>query len=76
MSWQQRLSRLESAAPSSIPDAEVGRHCRACLGAGGYRRTIDRIRAGTLDPLLACVRCGKPTFAGAVVNVRAELGLT
>jgi hypothetical protein len=80
MSRQQRLSKLEAAAPSSIPDADVGRHCQACLGPGGYRRTVEMVRAriasGDRTPYpLTCQRCGQPTYAGAVVRVRAEMGL-
>jgi hypothetical protein len=75
VSRQHRLSKLEAAAPSNIPDAEVGRHCLVCLGERGYRRTVEQIRAGTLMTTPTCTRCGKHTFAGAVVKVRAELGL-
>jgi hypothetical protein len=80
MSRQHRLSKLEAAAPSKVPDADVGRHCLACLGPGGYRRTIDLmwrpIAAGDRSPWsLECIRCGKDTMAGAVVRIRTERGL-
>lgn len=80
MSRSRRLERLEAAAPSNIPDDEVDRYCRPCLGARGFRRTVElarrRIESGDRTPSpLTCQRCGKPTFLGAVHKVRAELGL-
>jgi hypothetical protein len=80
MSRQHRLSKLEAAAPSNIPGADVGRYCLACLGPGGYRRTIDWIRAALatgerVEAPTTCQRCGQLTFHGAVLAVRAELGL-
>jgi hypothetical protein len=80
MSRSERLRRLEAAAPSEIPECDVGHYCRGCLGAGGYRRMIDWTRkcieSGTSAPCSErCRRCGEVTFAGAVVAVRQELGL-
>jgi hypothetical protein len=80
MSLGRRLERLEGAVPSDIPDCDVGLYCRQCLGARGYRRMVEWTRkciaTGVKCPSSErCRRCGEVTFAGAVVQVRRELGL-
>jgi hypothetical protein len=80
MSRSQRLRRLEAAAPSNIPDADVGHYCRQCLGAGGFRRIVEltraRLASGTAGSSSGhCRRCGAVTFIGAVRDVRRGLGL-
>jgi hypothetical protein len=48
MNRDRRLEDLErraSAAPGTIPDAEVNYYCDACLGPRAYRRRIDAARA-------------------------------
>jgi hypothetical protein len=80
VSHRQRLDRLEAAAPSNIPDCDVGHYCRQCLGARGYRRIIDWARKCIADGVqrlysTRCRRCGGVTFDGAVIDVRQGLGL-
>ena len=80
MSHDQRLRRLEGAMPSDIPNSDVGHYCRQCLGARGYRRTIEWTRECIATGVKCqasdrCRRCGEVTFAGAVRDVRREEGL-
>jgi hypothetical protein len=80
MSRSERIRRLEAAAPSNIPDCDVGHYCPECLGAGGYRRMIDYTRACMERGVERhysdrCRRCGQATYDGAVRDVRRKLGL-
>jgi hypothetical protein len=80
MSRSERLRRLEAAAPSDIPDRDVGHYCRQCLGARGFRRTIEWTRhciaiGAACQSSDRCRRCGATTLAGAVRDVRRGLGL-
>jgi hypothetical protein len=80
MSRSERLKRLEAAAPSDVPDCDVGHYCRQCLGARGFRRLVEWTRDCTATGVKCqwsdrCRRCDKVTFAGAVIEVRRRLGL-
>jgi hypothetical protein len=80
MSRSERIRRLEAAAPSNIPDSDVGHYCPECLGDRAYRRMIDWTRA-CMDRGVGrqysdrCRRCGQATYDGALREVRRERGL-
>jgi hypothetical protein len=71
----RRLERLEARVSRSTDNPDD--YCLACLGPGGYRQLVDRARSGVVElprPLI-CRGCGGPSFHGAIVEVRRQVGL-